>query len=102
MKLLSLIFIIFSVPSFAFECETLEAQISAKVEEVKTDSLTFCKAYISSESVSIYNEHVLCPLDITEVLSEGVSFPLINGHDCEVPDTLSGVLVKGKYQIYLD
>lgn len=98
--ILSLIF--GSATSFAFECETFEAQVLAEVVNVETDSLTYCKGIISPDSIHIYSEHLLCPLDITEVLSEGISFPLISGHDCEVPKTLSGVLVKGKYQIYLE
>ena len=72
-----------------------EAQIIAKVAGKKTDSLTYCRVMI--KDVSFYNESIVCPLDLSEVMEKGITIGLKNGHDCEVDsDTISGVLVKTK------
>lgn len=72
-----------------------EAQIIAKVESVKTDSLTYCRVMV--KQVSFYNESIVCPLDLSEVMDQGIEIGLKNGHDCDVDsNTISGVLVKTK------
>ncbi|WP_127717326.1 hypothetical protein [Halobacteriovorax sp. HLS] len=102
MKFLSFIalFSLFTTNSFA--CSTYEAQIIADVVRVETDSMMTCKAFISAESIQMYNEHGLCGLKLEEVLENGIDFPLINGHDCEVEDTISGYLYTTKTGISLD
>jgi uncharacterized protein YdbL (DUF1318 family) len=102
---LSFVALFVSLISFsAFSCETNEAQFIGQIVEVKTDSMHYCKAMFSVESISLYNEHALCPLDVSEVLENGVDFPLVNGHDCElsVGETLSGYLYTTKTGISLD
>lgn len=100
MKTLILIVAILSSQfAFAFNqqgCQQ-EAQIIAKVLERDTDSLTYCVAKIDPASIIQYNENQLCPLDLAEVLDQGVEFGLSNGHDCEAPgagSVITGVLVK--------
>tara|TARA_B100001971_G_scaffold84647_1_gene78184 strand:+ start:293168 stop:293473 length:306 start_codon:yes stop_codon:yes gene_type:complete len=97
------IFILLAAMS-VFACDTYEAQFIAKVTEVETDSLTYCRAKISAESIALYNEHILCPLDMSEVIAKGISLPLINGHDCEVSvgEQISGYLYTRGNTIQLD
>lgn len=73
-----------------------EAQIIAKISGRDTDSLTYCVAKIDPASIVQYNVNQLCPLDLAEVLEQGIEFGLNHGHDCEVPvgSDISGVLVK--------
>lgn len=72
-----------------------EAQIIAKISGRDTDSLTYCVAKIDPTSIVQYNVNQLCPLDLAEVLEQGIEFGLTNGHDCDVPTgDISGVLVK--------
>ena len=73
------------------ECQK-EAQIIAKVTGRETDNLTYCKAQIGK--IIQYNQSQVCPLDLDEVLVRGVDMPLENGHDCNVPEEISGVLVQ--------
>ena len=101
---MKLIIIVLSLTFSIFACDTYEAQFIGEVTRVETDSLTYCKAYLSHESVSHYNVHALCPLDLSEVINEGIDFPLVNGHDCEVNrgEKLSGILVQDNNQIFID
>lgn len=71
-----------------------EAQIISKVTAIDK-SLISCKAQVTAQSVSFYQENQLCPLDLAEVVSQGVEVGLENGHDCKlnVGDTLTGILV---------
>ena len=101
MKKLFMILLLTTSSAFA-ACESYEAQIIAEVVESRTDSLTFCKAVISAESITLYNEHALCPLNMEEVLENGIDFPLMWGHDCDVPRTISGVLISNGRSIRLD
>ena len=73
-----------------------EAQIIAKIGSYDTDSLTYCVAKIDPKSIVQYNVNQLCPLDLDEVLQQGIEYGLNHGHDCEVPvgADISGVLVK--------
>lgn len=102
MKAFAVIFSILSLSLFANATCIGEAQIIASVGELKTDSMTTCRVMISR--VSTYNENINCPLDVSEVMSEGIEIGLKNGHDCEFEsDTISGVLVKNKAgRIYLE
>ncbi len=86
------------------ECTTTEGQVIATVTRVETDSMIFCKAYISIKSISHYSAHMICPLSIDSVVEEGIIFPLVNGHDCEVyvGDSISGYLLSNGKSIYLD
>ena len=74
-----------------------EAQIIAKVSGRSTDSLTYCSVKIDPASIVQYNVNQLCPLDLSEVLEQGIEVGLTNGHDCDSPapgTDISGVLVK--------
>ena len=105
MKTLLLTLFVLSTSAFASEvvrCDANEAQIIAEVVSVETDSMMTCKAMISAESVSLFNEHSLCRLSLEEVIENGVDFPLVNGHDCEVPSQLNGYLVQKNGEIVLD
>ena len=102
MKILSIVALFSLISTSAFSCETFEAQIIADVERVETDSMMTCKAFISPSTITLYNEHSLCPLDLSEVLENGIDFPLVNGHDCEVEGTISGYLYTTKTGISLD
>jgi hypothetical protein len=86
----------------AHTCEKYEAQIVATVEKVETDSLTFCKAIVSYESITFFAEHTFCPLDKQDIVETGISFPLQNGHDCEIPEQISGYAYTDHNQIKLD
>ena len=88
--------------AFASECEKMEAQIIAEIVEVKTDSLTYCKAMVSEKSISHFREHFFCPLLIEEVVEQGISFPLTNGHDCVVPEKIGGYILLGENGIELE
>ena len=102
MKSLLIIATILSTGLFANASCIGEAQIIAKVGELKTDSMTTCRVMISS--VSFYRENMTCPLDLSEVMSKGIEIGLKNGHDCEHDsDTITGVLVQNSAgDIYLE
>lgn len=96
----ALILTMFSTVSFA--CDEQYAQVVAKVVGVESNSLTTCKAMVSEESISYFGDHVVCGLSKSEIISNGIDFPLVNGHDCEVPDTIAGVLVKSGSKITVE
>ncbi len=100
MKLFILFIVVFLNSSFA--CDNQEAQVIMNVVSVETDSLTYCRAVVSDDSISSFNVYGVCPLSKVDVVDLGVDFPLINGHDCEVPEVISGVLVKKNQKIILD
>ncbi len=72
-----------------------EAQIIAKVANVKSKSLSNCTVDIDANSITQYNVNRTCILDIQEVLYKGVEVGLKDGHDCrfDAGDDISGVLV---------
>jgi hypothetical protein len=86
----------------AHTCEKYEAQIVATVKTIETDSLTFCKAIVSYENITFYAEHSFCPLDKRDLVETGISFPLQNGHDCEIPEVISGYAYSDNGKIRLD
>lgn len=100
MKLL--LILLFSLSTGASVCDEYQAQIIADVVSVETDSLTFCRAKVSYNSIKVFNPYGdnqyidgdICPLYRQEVVTKGIDFPLINGHDCEVPDEINGVIYK--------
>ncbi len=102
MKAFTVIFAILTLSAFANASCIGEAQIIAKVDSLKSDSMTTCRVMI--KSASLYNESIICPLDLSEVMSEGIEIGLKNGHDCEFEsDVISGILVKNKAGvIYLE
>lgn len=105
MKIQILIIALFSVLSFqAFSCTQDEAQVTMVVTSVETDSMHYCKAFVSEESISHFNEHIRCPLTQSEVIAKGIDFPLVNGHDCnvEVGDVISGYLITSGNKIIID
>jgi hypothetical protein len=54
------------------------------------------------KDVSFYAESMVCPLDLSEVLSQGIEIGLKNGHDCDYDsETISGVVVK-KHETLLE
>lgn len=72
-----------------------EAQISAKVAELKTDSMTYCKIMV--KDVNYFSASQVCPLDLSEVLSKGIDIELTNDHECNYnSETISGVIVKNQ------
>ena len=73
-----------------------EAQIIAKITERSTDNLTHCTAKIDASSVRVYNQNGMCPMDLSEVISQGIDMPLTNGHDCEITvgDEINGIVYK--------
>ncbi len=97
-------FTLFQISAFADCNDQYEAQIIAEIVSVKTDSMTYCKAMLSRESISHFREHILCPLDLAEIIENGIDFSLVNGHDCELTkgDTVSGVLVQSNGKIRFD
>lgn len=72
-----------------------EAQIIAKVADIKSKSVTSCSVNIDVNSIQQYNSSQICALDIDDVLSKGVEVGLVNGQDCALNsgDSISGVLV---------
>lgn len=82
-----------------------EAQIIAKVAEVTQYTMTTCKVAVDPSSIKHYSSSMTCPLDIDEVLANGISFGYINGHDCPVGrgDSVSGIVVKdARGNLYLE
>lgn len=73
-----------------------EAQIIAKISERSTDNLSHCTAKIDASSVKAYNQNGMCPMDLSEVISQGIEMGLTNGHDCEITvgDEINGVIYK--------
>lgn len=72
-----------------------EAQIIAKVQG-NSKTMVSCLAYIDPTSVIQYNTNQVCPLDLDEVLINGIEVGLKDGHDCRLQagDIITGVLVK--------
>lgn len=69
-----------------------EAQIIAKVASVQTGSSS-CR--VAVQDVSYYNESIICPLDLSEVMDQGIEVDLNDDQGCNVDsETISGVLVK--------
>ena len=105
MAFLYLAFTFFAFSTHASEpCDgASEALIIATVTAKKTDSLTYCKAFVDEDSLSYYKEHMNCPLRLSEVLEKGIHLPLSNGHDCDarVGDSISGILTQKNDQISL-
>lgn len=73
-----------------------EAQIIAKITGRSTDSLTTCTAQIDASSVRLYNQNGQCPMDLSEVISQGIEMGLTNGHDCDIyiGDEINGIIYK--------
>ena len=99
-SVLSVFFLFVSLS--AMSCDFYAAQVSMKVVGVKTDSMTECKALVDYDSIEVFNPHLFCPLSEQAVIANGVDFPLENGHDCEVPEVISGVIVKKNGKIFRD
>lgn len=75
------------------ECQQ-EGQIIAKVLGTEKKSMTECRLYVD---IIDYRESIVCPLDRSEVISEGIEIGMKNGHDCETDaKEVSGYLVKNK------
>ena len=100
MRFLVVLSLLLSLNSLA--CKTYEAQVSLKVLGYETDSLTTCKAIIDSNNIERFNAHIFCPLDLGYVIRNGVDFPLVRGHECEVPTEINGVLVQIGNKIILE
>lgn len=70
-----------------------EAQIIAKVSSLQKNGLTSCRALV--KDVTFYSASQVCPLDLSDVLTNGIEIGLKNGHDCEVSsEIITGVLVQ--------
>ena len=95
---LTVILLISQISFAQFEQEACqpEAQIIAHVTSYEKWDLYDCVVRISPKHITQYNINQTCPLDIDEVLANGISVGLVNGHDCalNVGDVISGVLVK--------
>ena len=74
-----------------------EAQIIAKVDRIiESMDMISCKVAIDPNSIIQYNVNMTCPLDLSEVLAEGIEVGMAFGHDCTYNEgeILSGVIVK--------
>ena len=70
-----------------------EAQVILQVSR-ESDMLTYCRAVI--RQVEMYNPSMVCPLALDTVLAQGIDFAMSGGHDCDIPNEISGVLVLTK------
>jgi hypothetical protein len=72
-----------------------EAQIIAKVESIRTADEATCTVNLDANSVTQWNENMLCPLDVSTVLQAGVITKTQRGEFCDYAagDELTGVLV---------
>lgn len=79
-----------------------EAQIIATVTQVEK-TMTNCKVFPSVNTVRFYSSSNVCPMDISEVISEGVLVDLTNGHDCaiELGGEINGTIVRQKSKIII-
>lgn len=102
MKLISIVALFSLIQTSSFSCETYEAQIIASIDRVETVSKTSCKAFLDASSIDLYNEHALCPLELSEVLENGINFDLAHGLDCYDKEIISGYLFTTKTGISLD
>lgn len=73
-----------------------EAQLIANIASVEKVSMNSCKAFIDPASVTFFAESMVCPLDLSEIISEGVEVGMKDGHDCalESGQDLNGIIVK--------
>ena len=73
-----------------------EAQLIAQIATVQKVSMNSCKAFIDPSSITFYSESMVCPLDLSEIISEGVEVGIKDGHDCrlESGQDLNGIIVK--------
>lgn len=75
--------------SFAWECQELEAQFIGYVKSVKQGPNNTCEAKLTfPDDTSSYNENMMCPLSIDEVVAAKITVPC----DTQVDDLLSGYL----------
>ncbi len=100
MKSLALIFILSFAPLVSQATCLGEAQIIAKVESVNSQ----CVVMINPASVRFYAESGVCPLDLSDVLHEGVYVDSFNNNcSLKAGDVITGVLVRtNNSQIILD
>ena len=93
MKIILVVLIALSAQISSANCLG-EAQIIASVESVtqKTDNVLLVK--IAAQSIVQYNESMVCPLDLYEVLENGFEVKSENGIVIEAGQAISGVLVK--------
>ena len=79
----------------AFACLG-EAQVIAIIQTTQKSGQSSCKAYINQYLVQFYASSAVCPLDISELVNEGVEVGMVNGHDCAMNagETLNGVVVR--------
>lgn len=73
-----------------------EAQLIAQIATVQKVSMNSCKAFIDPSAISFYAESMVCPLDLSEIISDGVEVGIKDGHDCglESGQDLNGIIVK--------
>lgn len=85
--------------AFKAQAECLgEAQVIAPIVSTQSDNLHYCRVYIDQSQARVYNESMVCPLDISEVVAKGVEVGLKNGHECRLQsgEELNGIIVKTK------
>ena len=70
-----------------------EAQIIANVQEVRSLNPEIDLVFINSQTVSFYQENRTCPLDLSEVLHNGIN---VKNNYLHHGSTLSGVVVKAQ------
>lgn len=100
MKAVILVTALFSFSSFA--CSTYEAQFSSKVKEVLQEDDYSCLVKLDmnlSESTQSWQPHMMCPLDIEEVLDQYISVRHCN---YDVGDSISGYIVQTDNGLELD
>jgi hypothetical protein len=80
-----------------------EAQFISKVKSLTKD-YTGCVVKIDLNNTKIYNPSMVCPLEIEEVVAEGIQVGLRDGHDCafDVGDEISGVIVRKNSKLILE
>jgi hypothetical protein len=81
--------------SSAMACLQPEAQIIATITQVERTTQA-CVARVSPETLRFFASSYVCPLDIDEVLAEGVNVGIVNGHECalQVGDELNGIVYR--------
>lgn len=91
--------VLLAVVGFKAQAQCMgEAQVIAPIVSIESDNLRYCRVYIDPSKTRVYNESMVCPLDISEVVAKGVEVGLQAGHDCRLQagDELNGIIVKTK------
>lgn len=97
MKRISLVLSLLFVMSSLAQADCIgEAQIIAKTGQVLKKDYFSCVVSIDPSSIIQYNMNMLCPLDIDEVMAQGIEVGIVDGHDCRLDagSSLTGIIHK--------